>query len=99
MPFSNRSFSLTEPGHWNFKRLGIVFGVAIVLQALFLPCLCEAGAAKMRLALAVDLLVVIRLAMAYLVGEKGSGRKFYAWLLGTSPVWVNVVAFLIFGET
>src|SRR6185503_8668092 len=91
-------FPLAAPGHWNFKRLLIVFGIGLILQALLLPCLCDAGTAKMRFALVLDLLVVVRAGIAYLAREQGNGWKFYGWLIGTSPLWIQAVAYLIFGE-
>jgi hypothetical protein len=92
-------FPLAAPGHWNFKRLLIVFGIALLAQALFLPCLCDSGTAKIRFALVLDLLVVMRAGIAYLARERGSVWKFYAWLIGTSPVWIQAIAYVVFGET
>jgi len=92
-------FPLNAPGHWNFKRLLIVFGIAFVVQATLLPCLCDVGTAKMKFALVLDTLVVARAGVAYLARERGNGWKFYAWLLGTSPVWIQAMAYLVFGET
>ena len=86
------------PGYWNFKRLIAIFAIAFLLQILFLPCLCEIGRAKMIFALVFDLLVVIRGSVAYLSRERGIGWKFYAWLIGTSPVWIEFAAYLGFGE-
>ena len=93
------TYPLAMPGHWNFKRLAAVFAIALALQSVVLPCLCDIGRAKMTFALVFDLLVVVRAGIAYLARERGSGWKFYAWLIGTSPVWIEAVTYLVFGET
>ena len=93
------TFPLAAPGHWNFKRFGIVFAIALVLQSLILPCLCDIGTAKMRFALVFDLLIVGRAASAYFARERGSGWKFYAWLVASSPLWIEAITYLVFGET
>ena len=92
-------FPLHAPGHWNFRRLLIVLGIAFVGQALLLPCLCDVGTTKMRFALVLDTLVVVRAGVAYLARERGNGWKFYAWLFGTSPVWIQAAAYFVYGET
>lgn len=90
---------LAAPGHWNFKRLIAAFAIAFLLQMLFLPCLCDIGRTKMIFALVFDLLVVVRGGFAYLSRERGSGWKFYAWVVGLSPLWIELAAYLVFGET
>ena len=91
-------FPLKAPGCWNFKKLIVVFVTALVLQALILPCLCDVGRAKMVFALLLDVLIATRPGVAYLARERGNGWKLYAWLVGTSPVWIEAVAYLVFGE-
>lgn len=95
---SANMFPLAAPGVWNFKRLAAAFAIAFVLQTLSLPCLCEIGSAKMGCALALDLLVALRVGIAYLARERGDGWRFYAWLIGTSPVWITAAAYLVLGS-
>ncbi|MCI0746588.1 MAG: hypothetical protein L0Y58_14405 [Verrucomicrobia subdivision 3 bacterium] len=92
------TFLLAAPGHWNSKRLAAAVVIALALQSLVLPCLCDVGRAKMVFAVVFDLLIAVRAGMAYLARERGSGWKFYAWLLGASPLWIEAVAYLILGE-
>jgi len=83
---------------WNYRQFSTAFGIAFLLQALFLPCLCEVGTAKMTFALTLDLLIASRVGVAYLTRESDIGLRFYAWLLITSPAWITVAAYLMTGE-
>ena len=65
---------------WNYKASLVSLVFAILLQAVFLPCLCYAGVVKMNIAVAVDLLVVLRLVVARSRRERGRGWLFYAAL-------------------
>ena len=87
------------PGAWNYKQLFAALGIAFILQSLFLPCLCSIGTAKMVFAYSLDGLVLLRMGIAFLRREAGGGWKFYAWLLCTSPLWIEGVTYLIFGDT
>ena len=78
--------------------MALVFALALMLQLIVLPCLCDVGAAKVKFAFVLDVLVAVRVLIAYLGRERGNGWKFYAWLLGASPVWIEAIAFLVFGE-
>jgi len=95
---STAALTATAPGTWNFKQLMGALGIAVILQSLFLPCLCDVGTAKIVLAYALDALILLRTGVAYMRRETGSGWKFYAWLLCTSPLWIQGMALLIFGE-
>ena len=91
-------FPLEMPGFWNFKRLLAISAAAFILQVLSLPCLCEVGQAKFSFALVLDLVVALRVGVAYLTRERGDAWIIYAWLVGTSPVWITAVAYLVLGS-
>ena len=60
---------------WNFPHIWLAFLAAILSQSLLLPCLCWEGTAKGYLAFAVDLLVLIRVAIAWASNETGRGQS------------------------
>lgn len=93
------TLTVGAPERWNFKRLAVVFAVALMLQSLVLPCLCDIGRAKMIFALVFDLLMIGRAVIAYFAGERGTGWKLYAWMFVTSPLWIEAITYLVFGET
>ena len=84
-------------GAWNYRQLFAALGIGFILQSLFLPCLCSIGTAKTSFAYALDGLVLLRMGIAYFRRETGSGWKFYAWLLCTSPLWIQGIAYLMLG--
>lgn len=86
------------PNAWNFKQLLAAWGIAFILQSLFLPCLCDIGTAKILFADTLDALILFRVGMAFVRRETGGGWKLYAWLLCTSPLWIQGIAYLIFGD-
>jgi hypothetical protein len=79
---------------WNYQQLFAVLSIAFVLQSIFLPCLCSIGTAKIAFAYGLDGLVLLRIGLAHLRRETGGGWKFYAWLLGTSPLWIEGIGYL-----
>ena len=87
-----------EASTWKFKKLAVACAIAFVLQSLFLPCLCDIGTAKIVFAYVLDATVLARMGVAYVRRETGGGWKFYAWLLCTSPLWIEGIAYLVFGE-
>ena len=93
------TFPLDAAGHWNFRRLTIMFVIALVLQMIILPCLCDIGTAKLKFAFILDVLAAVRAGIAYLRRERGTGWKAYAWLLVTSALWIEALALIVFGET
>lgn len=76
---------------WDYRHLMGALVAAVVLQAMFLPCLCAAGTAAITLALVYDGLVLVRIAVARLRQETGRGWIFYVVLLYTSPVWMMLI--------
>ena len=85
-------------GVWNFKELLAAWGIAVILQLLILPCLCGIGTAKISFAIALDLLILARIGIAFRRRETGGGWKFYAWVLCTSPLWIELIANLVLGD-
>jgi hypothetical protein len=86
------------PIAWDYKQLLAALGIAVILQSLFLPCLCQIGLAKVDFAYILDALVLLRIGGAYIRHETGSGWRFYAGLLVTSPLWIQAAAWVVFGE-
>ena len=82
---------------WNFRHLAAAFLIGLLLQSIFLPCLCDIGTAKTALALVFDGLVAVRVLVARLTREQGRGWIFYSVMLYTSVGWVTVLARLILG--
>lgn len=97
-PARGESGWICAVGTWNYRLLCAVFATAIILQMVFLPCLCGSGTAKMTMGWVVDGLVAGRVVVAWLIHEKGSGWKFYAGLILTSPIWVTLMSELIVGH-
>jgi hypothetical protein len=83
---------------WDYSRLSWALVISLILQAIFLPCLCDVGTAKLRLALVVDAMIIARAGVSFLARESGSGWKFYTWLLYTSPLWISVLAWAVTGD-
>jgi hypothetical protein len=88
----------TKPGAWNYKHLFAALGIAAVLQSIFLPCLCDIGTAKSVFAFCFDTLILLRIGAAWHMSETGGGWKFYAWLIWKSPLWIEGVAYVVFGD-
>ncbi len=82
---------------WDYKHLWSALVVAFVLQMMLLPCLCDVGMAKTKLALWFDLLVAVRIGSARVLGESGRGWVFYAILIWTSPAWIEGLVFVVRG--
>ncbi|MEN9361097.1 MAG: hypothetical protein RL095_2632 [Verrucomicrobiota bacterium] len=70
------------------------FAIAFITQALFLPCLCAVGTAKMALAFAIDMLVLLRFAVGWHRREQGRWWMFYCALLLSSPLWIEALAMI-----
>ena len=68
-----------RPG-WDYRAVLVSLLVAMVLQSIFLPCLCYEGTVKGYMAGAVDILVVLRLIVARVRKERSKGWIFYAIL-------------------
>ena len=82
---------------WNYEQLTAALIISFLLQSLFLPCLCDIGTAKIMFAYVLDVLILLRIGVAYFCREKCGGWKFYVWLLYTSPIWINGVAYMLTG--
>lgn len=76
---------------WNYDQLILAFFFAFLAQMLFLPCLCDIGEAKVHFALIFDGLIVLRLIVARLLKQKDRGWIFYAILLYSSPLWIELL--------
>jgi hypothetical protein len=95
----NKAEDLPHAKSWNYRLLIGCFFVGVLGQAIFLPCLCAIGNAKMAFAGIFDSLVLIRCIIAYSRKEKGNGWIFYAALIVTSPAWIEAGAWITFKET
>ena len=84
-------------GEWNYAQLALALVVAFVLDAMLLPCMCNIGTAKMQVALVFLALVVLRIVIARLMREKGKGWIFYLVLLYSSPLWIEIAGWWVFG--
>ena len=80
---------------WRVSRLLPAFAVGLIAQAVFLPCLCAVGTAKMNMALILDALIWLRVVGAWIAKERRGGT-FYAAVWITSPLWIEL-AFWIGG--
>jgi len=83
---------------WNFPHVWLSFLAAIFLQSLILPCMCMEGTVKGWIALGVDMLVLIRVAIAWVRNETGRGWLFYVILLYTSAFWIEGIVWLYTGH-
>ena len=81
----------TKRSTWNFGFLIYTLVFAFIAQSIFLPCLCMEGTVKMQFAIMLDGLVVLRTFLAWLLKEKNKGWIFYAALLYSSPLWINLI--------
>jgi hypothetical protein len=81
-----------EMNRWHFGHIWAAFLAAIILQSLILPCLCVEGTVKGWIALGFDVLVLIRVAVAWGRNETGRGWLFYVILLYTSAFWIEGLA-------
>jgi hypothetical protein len=83
---------------WNFQHVWLAFIAAIFLQSLILPCMCMEGTVKGWIALGVDMLVLIRVAVAWGRNETGRGWLFYVILLYTSAFWIEGIVWVYMGH-
>ena len=67
-------------GKWNYLAVLVSLLAAVVIQGAVLPCLCYEGTIKIRIALGVDALILIRVLVAWIRKERGKGWIFYAAL-------------------
>ena len=88
-----RRFEKPETG-----ELVVISVIILIIQMLFVPCLCSIGTAKLTFALAVDLLVLLRLTVAKSEKEIGKVWIFYLLLLLTSPIWIEVLVLFLGGH-
>ncbi|HDZ19869.1 hypothetical protein LCGC14_0562970 [marine sediment metagenome] len=65
---------------WNYKVVLFALAVGWLVQNLLLDCLCDIGQGKMKIATAVDVLILIRILIARLIHERNKGWVFYAAL-------------------
>ncbi len=79
---------------WNFPHVWLAFLAAILSQSLLLPCLCWEGSVRGYIAFAVDLLVLVRVAIAWASNETGRGWLFYVILLYTSAFWIEGIVWV-----
>ena len=92
-----RRFEEMKSRSWHYGHVAAALLIAFIVQGLVLPCLCELGVAKMTLAIAVDVLILFRVAVARITDEKGRGWLFYCGLLYASPLWIEIVSRLVIG--
>ncbi|MHB9022938.1 MAG: hypothetical protein ACYC7E_02000 [Armatimonadota bacterium] len=76
---------------WNFKSLLLAFIISLVLQQLFLPCMCYEGSVKLEFAMWFDAFVLLRILVAWVFKERGRSWLFYAVVLYTSPIWITML--------
>lgn len=87
------------PAGWDYKVLICAYLFSVFLQMMFLPCLCHIGEAKMEFAFLFDGFVLLRIIVAKIINEKNKGWQFYAILMLTSIVWIEVLVGIIAGTT
>jgi hypothetical protein len=73
---------------WPFRGLALGMTAALVLQTLFLPCMCSMGAVKMYVGLGLDLLIGTRMLIAWYRHETNRDWIFYLVLALTSVFWI-----------
>ena len=79
---------------WNFRQLTVALIIGGAFQAVFLPCLCSIGTTKGIFAFCVDVLIVLRMLVALILGEKNRGWVFYCVLCYTSVIWIEAIFWL-----
>lgn len=68
------------PQEWRYLAVLLALVAGALLQGAMLPCLCYAGTVRMQVAIAVDAIVLVRLAFARIFREHNRGWVFYAML-------------------
>ena len=89
---------IQERSNWKFPHLFGALFIALILQVIFLPCLCKVGTAKMALAGLLDVLILLRILAAYISKEQSNGWKFYCFLSVSSFIWIRVVTSMVLWE-
>ena len=74
---------------WPLTVCGSILFISLLLQALFLPCLCARGAAKMNAAFLFDLAFILRFILARLLHQTDRGWIFYGVILLSSFIWID----------
>lgn len=83
--------------NWHFGYVAAALLVGMVLQIIWLPCLCSIGKAKRAFAGMVDVLIILRILMAYFTKEESNGWKAHSILALSSFAWIDVVSRIMFG--
>lgn len=77
---------------WNYRILLVAFLGGWILKSLLLPCLCYKGVVSLHMALAVDVMILIRVLVAYRIKEQGRGWIFYSILtVASGPMILSLV--------
>ena len=87
----------SQQAGWNFRHLVCAYILGFILQGMFVPCLCNIGEAKMTYTFVLDVLVALRILVAFLIRERGRGWIFYAVLMYTSAGWIEIVSRIVLG--
>ncbi len=98
---SEAATSMTVPKEaqregWNYKLLLVAFFYGFIGQ-MCLPCLCQVGVAKSTVAFIFDGLFILRIIAARLLKQKDKGWIFYAILVATSALWIELAAWITIG--
>ena len=76
---------------WPLRTVIAAMVLILAVQATFLPCLCPTGAVRIKIALAVDLVVFVRVLIAMLRDENGRGWIIYLLLAASSLFWIPLI--------
>jgi hypothetical protein len=79
-----------EKSTWNFQHLFIAWVAGIVFQLLIIaPCCCYIGTATTLFTVVFDVVILLRIAIAYVLKEKGKGWILYCGLCYSSALWIE----------
>jgi hypothetical protein len=87
----NYAAPIREARPWPVGMCGLFLFMALLLQALFLPCLCGDSIVKEKFALYVDVLFVLRVALARVIGQRNRDWLIYVMIVLTSAAWIEYV--------
>jgi len=73
---------------WNFHHVAVSLIVGAFFQLTLLPCLCATGDWRLKMALYFDLMILLRMAVAYFCHSKGNAWMVYVALCYTSGFWL-----------
>jgi hypothetical protein len=81
------------PLAWPILACGFFLCLALLLQAMFLPCLCGDSIVKVKFAMYLDVLFVARVVVARICHQENRDWLIYVAIVVSSAFWIEYVLY------